>query len=688
MFVAINMLRKRAVFFLCISFFSLVKIPSYIFEQMIHNLKMNAPDWNKTYVHKSSLSSTITVDALAVPPVMDINAKQEENIEAAKEKTSVSLVKLVAQENDNIINNAISPFPKETTNCASKHNIIIPNITECIKNSVGQNCKNQPEDVLLIQQLLNQKGFNLPENSVCDATLIEAIIAYQKTFIKSAPYDGKIIEGGRTMFHLLNSRNPTGEESIIFRIQMLDHYVQNAAEKFKISPHIIKGIAYHETGGDVSLGLMKVLPIAWAQINRDYPEYKNIDYKTHHTNAEVNINFGAATLQNLKKYLKRDLKVSENHPDYLFLLLTTYNAGPGTIRTAYKHAKTAGEKNPYQALLKEEYMKPAIRSAIYKKEANVSESTVNSKYKEIANYYKKVTYTATLIENNSGKPAAAQKTLLAQRNNAPKHQKNLHTTTIANNKSITPALIDYKRIKMALENNEALIYQPVGIRQTNNPTDVLIVKLLLAKNNYLDFDSDLIQKDIDKAIALDENTIAAIERFQQERTNLKKADKIIDPHGKTFIALVENEFILARSKVNKGKKPIFIGDSIAHVFFNTSGGKGIYKGGSNPKKVFEFVQEAIKQFDLKSGNVYISTGLSNDANMQYFSYIEKQLAMLQAHGISAHVFGVSLTNPKTDGIALNEKLAALCEKYNMNFIGGFNGLSNKDYVHPRYYVIK
>lgn len=347
------------------------------------------------------------------------------------------------------------------------------------------------------------------------------------------------------MFHLITGKYPNSEESIIFKIEMLDHYIQAAAQEYKVDPNIIKAIAYHETGGDISLGLMKVLPIAWKQINIDFPELEHLDYTTYHTDAEINITFGAATLKNLKKSLKKDLKIEENHPQYLFLLLTTYNAGTGTMRSAYNRAKTAGSNNPYEDLIKPEYMKAAIRSAIFKKEPNVCENKVNSKYKEICNYAFKVQHTATRISNskqywqeeiNNNKGHYAQFSSINE-------YKNIHLTNAKNSMHKSNNLIvDFGRIEKALKNNEYFIYQPVGLKQINNPTDVIIIKMLLHQHQYLDFDTTWIATDLAKAISINDSTVAAIQQFQHEKTDIKKIDKIIDPNGKTFTALIKKTF--------------------------------------------------------------------------------------------------------------------------------------------------
>ena len=73
--------------------------------------------------------------------------------------------------------------------------------TVSISGSVGKDAKNSPSDVTTIKNLLNiQTGAGLTVDGVCDQATIDAIIAFQKTFL-SHP-DGRIDPGGSTLHRL------------------------------------------------------------------------------------------------------------------------------------------------------------------------------------------------------------------------------------------------------------------------------------------------------------------------------------------------------------------------------------------------------------------------------------------------------------------------------------------------------
>lgn len=75
-----------------------------------------------------------------------------------------------------------------------------------IKESVGEQGKNNLEDVIIIQTLLNKLGdFPVVANGVCGSDTIAAIRAFQSEFL--AQPDGRIDPGGRTFKRLVQITN-------------------------------------------------------------------------------------------------------------------------------------------------------------------------------------------------------------------------------------------------------------------------------------------------------------------------------------------------------------------------------------------------------------------------------------------------------------------------------------------------
>lgn len=72
---------------------------------------------------------------------------------------------------------------------------------------------NKPDDVLLVQRLLNQAGAALTEDSDCGRNTVAAIKDYQRNFL-SIP-DGRVDPGGLTWKHLVGGKFKVKQEPLI-----------------------------------------------------------------------------------------------------------------------------------------------------------------------------------------------------------------------------------------------------------------------------------------------------------------------------------------------------------------------------------------------------------------------------------------------------------------------------------------
>lgn len=81
-----------------------------------------------------------------------------------------------------------------------------------ITASVGNNGANQYPDVLLVQSLLHDKGYNPgPIDGICGKKTVDAILKFQATFLSNP--DGRIDPGGTTWQKLTNNTTPSSAPS-------------------------------------------------------------------------------------------------------------------------------------------------------------------------------------------------------------------------------------------------------------------------------------------------------------------------------------------------------------------------------------------------------------------------------------------------------------------------------------------
>lgn len=126
-----------------------------------------------------------------------------------------------------------------------------------------------------------------------------------------------------------------------------------------------------------------------------------------------------------------------------------------------------------------------------------------------------------------------------------------------------------------------------------------------------------------------------------------------------------------------------VGDSIANGYAKQAGlDDGLTEVGRNPKKIYESIQS--KTFESGT-HIYLSTGLSNDANDT--EHASKTISTLAGQeGVSITLFGIANQfniGGKT-GKELNDWLKQEAEKYpNVTFTGGFD--AGSDNVHPTNY---
>jgi hypothetical protein len=83
-----------------------------------------------------------------------------------------------------------------------------------ISSSVGQGAINNPEDVLVVQQLLNkQRNVKLAEDKKCGPRTLQAILDFQKGFLTNP--DGRIDPGGVTWKRLISTVGTTGRPTLM-----------------------------------------------------------------------------------------------------------------------------------------------------------------------------------------------------------------------------------------------------------------------------------------------------------------------------------------------------------------------------------------------------------------------------------------------------------------------------------------
>src|SRR6516164_11406037 len=83
-----------------------------------------------------------------------------------------------------------------------------------ISSSVGQGGVNKPEDVLIVQKLLNKHRLvKLAEDKKCGPSTIQAILAFQKSFLSNP--DGRVDPGGTTWKRLTNTVGTTAVTTLV-----------------------------------------------------------------------------------------------------------------------------------------------------------------------------------------------------------------------------------------------------------------------------------------------------------------------------------------------------------------------------------------------------------------------------------------------------------------------------------------
>ncbi|AFC22836.1 transglycosylase SLT domain-containing protein [Saprospira grandis] len=273
-----------------------------------------------------------------------------------------------------------------------------------IKGSVGDSGgKNDPADVVTIQQLLNKRGANLPLNGECDSNCKSAIYNYQKSKMGVSNPDGRVDVGGSSWFHLLTGKTLDGYEKKVLKVEEYSPHIEKAAEKYGMKVDHLKAIMAVESGGvpdassGAAFGLMQITKSTWKGIQEKNSELSKYDFDTYWKDPEINTLFGAAVLKSKAK----SMGVSTDDPNFTTIAVTAYNAGEGTVKWAIENAEKGGSAKPTVDFIKPEYLKPAIeRGGIYKyyltgngksKNASGSKSeAIDLKYKEVSAYGPKV----------------------------------------------------------------------------------------------------------------------------------------------------------------------------------------------------------------------------------------------------------------------------------------------------------
>ena len=612
-----------------------------MFEEILAQLSQEILTLSKQYVkdiHEHSKFLTLTENKLNIDldDLPDIDISVEKNILITPSSKTEINHNTNIKPNINIeTNNSIS------ISTDSKQTYISKSSGKYIKASVGNKGVNNLDDMSIVQKLLNKKGFNIDECNEDIHKLTDKIYEYQQNAMKSKKADGRVDVSGDTIFHLLYDRKPSIEEKSAFKVNIYEDAILRAASQYNINPNLMKAIAFCESNGNASLGLMQVTKDSWIKYQNEHPHLAQYDYSTYNSNADINILFAATILNSINNFVIKKLNIPKNHPQFQVVYTSCYNAGVGTVKNAIERAINAGSKQPYIDFLKEEFLRPAIRTQIFKNN-NPTEEKLDFHYKVHSAYAEKVNKALNNIDNMQSQ---LSNTILDK--DMPNHTpNNIINNTIKNNNTIPPKQttqtveLDIAQLQAAMKNSNPFISQPVGINQTNLPNDVLVIKYLLYKRGYLktNIDFNQLKSMMDQSIILDQQTIQDIERFQREVVN-QKVDGIVHPRGNTFNALV-NGRVIPEKPIDMQPKKVFVGDSIAKGFYTVNGGDNISKVGANPKEVLHFLVDAIKNYDLKNKVLYLSTGYSNNIDDSQKNFIQKQFALIKQYGIKAKVFGV------------------------------------------------
>jgi hypothetical protein len=157
--------------------------------------------------------------------------------------------------------------------------------------SVGQNGRNNHDDVLIVQTLLNKNAHiadsigRVPEDGNCDDGTKRAIVAFQKDVVRIASPDGRIDPNGRT-FRILTGDAPHGATVAFVQLTPdgIGYYIyEKSMDRLWGTPNAIQSIRTLATNLNAVGIAIGVGDISFAQGGRMSP------HKSHTRGIDVDI---------------------------------------------------------------------------------------------------------------------------------------------------------------------------------------------------------------------------------------------------------------------------------------------------------------------------------------------------------------------------------------------------------------
>ena len=119
------------------------------------------------------------------------------------------------------------------------------------------------------------------------------------------------------------------------------------------------GARQKDHGRHAASGLMQVTEATWRQTVSNHSELSGFGFASHRYDRRANILVGTAALHDKRSALER-LGVPANGENATALTTMAFNAGEGIVSDAYHRAVHAGARDPADACLRAEFLKPAI----------------------------------------------------------------------------------------------------------------------------------------------------------------------------------------------------------------------------------------------------------------------------------------------------------------------------------------
>lgn len=197
--------------------------------------------------------------------------------------------------------------------------------------AVGQGGKNQHDDVLIVQKLLNKNTHivdsigRVPEDGNLDATTQAAIIAFQRDLVRLPHPDGRIDPGGRT-FRILTGDSPHGATVAFIQLQSdgEGYYLYSDHDKAWGTPSTIQsvrtlGANLKQLGIEIGVGHLSFANGARMPPHKSHRRGIDVDIRPQRNDgvrSGVNIRAAAYDREKTKKVVAELIK--DPNLDYIF----------------------------------------------------------------------------------------------------------------------------------------------------------------------------------------------------------------------------------------------------------------------------------------------------------------------------------------------------------------------------------